>query len=178
MELTVPEATPYMMVSFDLSAQSVADGAIREVNLYLTGQRAHSGRSYKVRADRVELENTYNFMEPKRDIDDVLSLLKSSVFVDYTEERILSQVIVPELFACKRVCVSKKRTCDGIYYSGITVDQLTWFLERFRYPPAIRSFVRRHHDALEHLYFDVGFDYVQGSDGNIVYRKSSYYGTL
>lgn len=173
------ESIPYMMVSFDVSPKSIADGAIREVNVYLTGERAHAGRSYKARADgSVELENTYRFMEPKREIDEVLPLLTSSFFVDYSDPRVLSRVLIPELFACKKVCIAKKRTCDAIYYSGITVEQLLWFLEKFRYPEEIRAFVRRHHDALEHLYFDVGIDYRQEADGRITYRKSSYYGTL
>jgi hypothetical protein len=35
-------------------------------------------------------------------------------------------VLIPELFACKKVYAAKKRTADGVYFSGITVEQLLW----------------------------------------------------
>jgi len=176
---TANEATPYMMVSFDLFPQSFAESrTVSEVNLYLTGTEAHEGRSYRVHGSTKELANTYCFMEPKRDIDRVLPLLKSSVFVDYTEPSVLSSVLIPELFACKRVCVAKKRFGDGIYFSGIHVEQLLWFLERFDYPEPTTAFIRRFRDELDHLYFDVGIDYSQAEDGTISYPKTSFYGTL
>lgn len=173
----VPETTPYMMFSFDLRGEQTS---IDELNLYLTGQRAHAGRAYRVRPDGIELDNTYRFMEPKRDIDEVLPLLKSSVFVDYAaDRRRLGQVMIPELFACKKVCIAKKRTCDAIYFSGITVEQLLWFLRRFAYPPAMVEFVARHQDRFEHLWFDVGIDYRwDQARGQLVFPKTSYYGTL
>ncbi len=174
----IRESIPYMMVSFDVSPRSAAGGVIPEVNLYLTGEKAHAGRSYKVREAGAELENTYRFMEPKRDVDDLLPLLTSSFFVDYSDPRVLSKVLIPELFACKKVCVAKKRACDAIYFSGITVEQLSFFLERFGYPEPIRAFVREQREALEHLFFDVGIDYRQDESGRIVYPKSSFYGTF
>lgn len=174
----VSEAIPYMMVSFDLSPRVVASGEIPEVNLYMTGQRSHSGRSYKAGGGRIDLENTYHFMSPKKDIDDVLPLLMSSVFVDYSAPRTLSQVIFPELFACKKICIAKKRTCDAVYFSGVTVDQLLWFLHRFDYPSSLRVFVEKHRQELEHLYFDVGIDYRQDAAGRMIYPKSSYYGSV
>lgn len=174
----VPESIPYMMVSFDLFPETAREGSIPEVNLYLTGETTHSGRAYKVKAGSMELENTYRFIEPKRDVDQVLPLLTSSVFVDYTSPPTLSKVLVPELFACKKVCIAKKRTCDAIYYSGIAVDQLQWFLRRFAYPDGLRRFVDRHAEAFEHLYFDVGLDYRRDASGAIVFPKTSFYGTL
>jgi hypothetical protein len=174
----VRESVPYMMVSFDLFADTFDRGEVPEVNLYLTGTPEHEGRSYRVTATSRELENTYCFMEPKRDIDRLLSLLRSSLFVDYGDPRVLSRVLVPELFACKRVCVAKKRHRDGIYFSGIDVDQLLWFLRALAYPATITSFVAQHRGGFEHLYFDVGIDYEQHPDGSIAYTKSSFYGTF
>ncbi len=145
----------------------------------MTGEQAHAGRSYKLGRGRMELENTYRFLEPKRNIDQLLPLVKSSLFVDFSDPRTLSKVIIPELFACKKVCVAKKRTCDGIYFSGITVEQLRWFLERFAYPEPLVRFVKNNVARFEHLYFDVGLDYrTDPGSGEIVYPKTSYYGTL
>lgn len=175
----VRETTPYMMVSLDLSPDTLARGSIDEVNLYLTGTDEHAGRSYKARGDgTLELDNTYRFMEPKRDVDTVVSLIESSAFVDYADPRTLASVLLPRLFACKRVCVAKKRRCDAIYYSGIDVDQLLWFLRRFAYPTAIVDFVAEHRARFDHLYFDVGVDYAQDASGAVRYPKTSFYGTL
>jgi hypothetical protein len=176
----VRESTPYMMVSLDLTRATGSAGRIDELNLYLTGQSEHAGRSYRVRGDgHIELENTYRFLRAKPESDAILALLKSSIFVDYSDPRVLSKVLIPELFACKKICVAKKRSCDAIYYSGITIEQLEWFLRRFAYPARLVEFVATHRERFEHLYFDVGIDYRQDPiSGAITHPKSSYYGTL
>jgi hypothetical protein len=175
-----PESIPYRMVSFDLDAESLARGTIDEVNLYLTGGPGHAGRSYKVGADPAsfELENTYRFFDAKRDIEEVLPLVRASVYVDFAEPRQLSRVLIPELFACKKICVAKKRRRDGVYFSGIAVSQLLYFLRRFAYPMALVEFVERRQGSLDHLSFDVGIDYAAGVDGGMAYPKTSFYGTM
>ena len=179
-EPQLAETVPYMMVSFDLFESTLESKRIPEFNLYLTGETAHAGRAYKVRKSHVELENTYRFMEPKKHIDDVLPLVKSSMFVDFAaNKRLLGKVLIPELFACKKVCVSKKRTCDAIYFSGIDVEQLLWFFRRFQYPQPLVDFVANHQERFEHLFFDVGIDYLWDAEqGSVVYPKTSYYGTF
>jgi len=172
------ESIPYQMVSFDLDGSAIARGTIDEVNLYLTGGPGHSGRSYKARGDGFELENTYRFLDAKREIDQILPLVKASVFVDYTDPPRLSKVLIPELYACKKVCVAKKRFRDGVYFSGIAVEQLLFFLKRFSYPAGLVDFVTRRRESFEHLSWDVGIDYAQGEDGAMTYPKTSFYGTL
>ncbi len=172
------ETIPYRMVSFDLDAQTIERGTLDEVNLYLTGEQGHAGRSYKARPGSLELENTYRFFDAKREIDQILPLLKASAFVDYTEPRRLSGVLIPELFACRKVCVAKKRLRDAVYFSGIPVDSLLYFLRRFAYPSGLVDFVARHRERFEHLSFDVGIDYLQTPAGTLGYPKTSFYGTL
>lgn len=179
----VPEWVRYMMVSFDLKPATLQSGAIEEINVYLnTGTDEHAGRSYRVSAaddGDTQLDNTYRFLPPKKEIDTVLALLQSSMFIDYeASPTVLSKVLLPTLFACKRICIAKKRRSDGIYYSGIDIDQLLWFLDRFEYPAPIQAFVRRHRVRFEHLFFDVGIDTRQNAEGIIHYPKSSFYGTL
>jgi hypothetical protein len=176
-EPEIRETVPYQMVSFDLFAETAQSGTVPEVNLYLTGTRAHAGRSYVASARGTELANTYRFMEPKREIDDVLPLVESSVFVDYSDPRTLAKVLIPELFACKKVCIAKKRHADAIYFSGISVEQLLWFFRRFDYPKPLTAFLETHAARFEHLYFDVGIDYRQ-ERGELSYLKTSYYGIL
>ena len=173
------ESVPYQMVSFDLDASVVARGLIEEVNLYLTGGPGHAGRSYKARSEGAfELENTYRFLDAKREIDQILALLKASVFVDYSDPRQLSRVLVPELFACRKICVAKKRFRDAAYFSGIAVEQLLFFLKRFGYPAQLVDLVARRPESFEHLSFDVGIDVTAGEDGAVTYPKTSFYGTL
>lgn len=174
----ISETIPYMMVSFDWTERVLEERTIPAINLYLTGTELHEGRSYRVTATTRELDNIYRFYEAKRESTRVLSLLKSSVFVDYSDRPTLSKILVPELFACKRICVAKKRTCDAIYYSGIDVDRLLWFLKRFEYPQEIPDFIRSRYERFEHLYFDVGIDYSMNERNEIVFHKTSYYGTL
>lgn len=173
----VRESVPYSMVSFDLDADVVARRRVDEVNLYLTGEAGHAGRSYKVSTNDSELDNTYRFLDAKREVDQVLTLIKSSLFADYSDPARLSKVLIPELFACRKICVAKKRRRDAIYFSGIAVSQLLFFLRRFGYPVRIVDFVARNEARLDHLSFDVGIDYVQ-RDGAVVYPKTSFYGTL
>lgn len=172
------ESIPYQMVSFDLDASVIARGTLEEVNLYLTGETGHGGRSYKAREGGFELENTYRFLDAKREIDQILPLVKASVFVDYTVPAQLSRVLIPELFACRKICVAKKRFRDGLYFSGIAVEQLRFFLERFEYPPGVVDLIARRPESFEHLSFDVGIDYALGEGGVMSYPKTSFYGTL
>ncbi len=86
-------------------------------------------------------------------------------------------MLIPELFACKRICVAKKRTADGLYFSGIDVDQLLFALRRFAWPSVFTAFVQELAADLDHLYFDVGVDVAQ-DEGEIRYPKTSIYGTL
>jgi len=175
----VRASIPYMMVSFDLDAAVLEAGAIRELNLYLTGTKAHAGRSYVVTEQGAELANTYRFLAPKPEIDTVLGLVESSFFVDFASDpRLLSGVLVPELFACKKVCVAKKRLRDGIYFSGVDVDQLLAFLRRFGWPAPLVEEVSALHDRLDHLFFDVGVDYEPDPAGGLRYPKTSFYGTF
>ncbi len=176
----VDEKVPYMMVSFDIDAEVLESARIDVLNLYLAGTAVHEGRSYRVKAGQTpELENIYRFLEPKREIDTLLPLLTTSMWVDYTsDKRTLPKVLIPELFACKRACIAKKRYRDGIYFSGIDIEQLLFFLRRFGYPPELLSFAERHAGDLDHLFFDVGIDYDMTADGGIAYPKTSFYGTL
>jgi hypothetical protein len=107
----------------------------------------------------------------------LLPLLRSSAFVDYRDPRTLSRVLVPELFACKRVCVAKKRTSDAIYFSGIAIDQLLFFLRRFDYPAPLIELAAAHAADLDHLYLDCGID-LAWREGRLVHPKTGFYGTL
>ncbi|MEM7155565.1 MAG: hypothetical protein AAF799_22135 [Myxococcota bacterium] len=173
----VPDSTRYFMYSFDLDAASVRAASVPEINVYLQFHEGQGGHSYALREDSCELRNTYRFHEPKREIDAILHQVRRSMWVDFSTVR-LADIVLPELYECMKICVAKKRYADAIYYSGISIDQLRWFLHRFEYPDAVRSFVDEHHADFAHLLFDVGIDYRSGPDGRLEYPKTGYYSTL
>jgi len=171
------ETVPYFMFSFDIDPHTAERGSVEVVNLYLPYFEVQGGRSYKLWADRVEMDNVYRFLHPKTEIREILHEIRQSVFVDYSRLS-LSRVLLPELIDCQRICVAKKRFADAVYYSGIDVGQLSFFLRTFSYPEAIVAFVDSHREQLDHLRFDVGIDYTMERDGSLVMTKSSYYATL
>jgi hypothetical protein len=171
------ETVPYFMFSFDVHPETAERGTVEIVNLYLPYYEVQGGRSYKLSADRLEMDNVYRFLHPKTEIRQILHDVHQSVFVDFTRAS-LSRVLLPELIDCNRVCVAKKRFADAVYYSGIDVGQLAYFLRLLDYPPPIQAFVETHRAALDHLRFDVGIDYTMRPDGSIAMTKSSYYCAL
>lgn len=173
----IREDVPYMMWSFDLLPTFRRGADIDAINYYLAEPVGQAGRSYKATAAGIELENVYHFFHPKLGIAEVLSRVRSSVVVDFTKVD-LAKVIFPELFTCQKICVAKKRTADAVYYSGITVQQLLWFLGRFHYPAELVAFVRAHEVRFEHLRFDVGVDYFTGPGREIATPKTSFYSSL
>jgi hypothetical protein len=172
------EGVPYFMFSFDLAVDTLEVGAVRGLNLYLAEPVGQAGRSYKLLPDgALELDNFYHFLRPKQDIAEVLARLRSSVFCDVSRVG-LHRVLAPELFACNRVCVAKKRRSDAVYHSGLELWQFEWFLRRHEYPAALVDFVGEHREALGHLRYDVGMDYTADGEGRVIVHKTSFYGTV
>jgi hypothetical protein len=171
------ETVPYFMFSFDVHPDTAEDGTVEVVNLYLPYYEVQGGRSYKLSAERLEMDNVYRFLHPKTEIREILHEIHQSVFVDFTRVS-LSRVLLPELIDCNRICVAKKRFADAVYYSGIDVGQLAYFLRLLGYPPPIQAFIAANRAQLDHLRFDVGIDFTMRPDGSLVMTKSSYYCTL
>jgi hypothetical protein len=71
--------------------------------------------------------------------------------------------------------VANKQGNDAVYFSRINVDQLIFFLKKMRYPMELVSFIEENRSKLDHLLYDVGYDYkMDGKD--LVILKSGYYG--
>ena len=66
---------------------------------------------------------------------------------------------------------------NTVYFSGVNVDQLLVFLNRLAYPAEIIRFVQENRGKLDHLLYDVGFDYVARGAG-LEFVKSGYYGVF
>lgn len=177
--VVVNENLPYFMFSLDLN-DDLASGRVPldVVHMYVgnPGSSVSSGIAYAVRERSVTLENFYFFFDAETQRDEIAKKVASSAMFDHTRVP-LDAVLVPQLRDCRTVCVANKQTHDCIYFSGIDIDQLLFFLQRLRYPDPIVAFVQSHRADLDHLLFDAGFDY-RMEDGRLSVLKSGYYGVF
>ncbi|OGT79835.1 MAG: hypothetical protein A3H91_09220 [Gammaproteobacteria bacterium RIFCSPLOWO2_02_FULL_61_13] len=173
------ENLPYFMFSLDLDAELARGGRDMDVvHMYVgnPGSAVSSGIAYAVREGATVLENFYFFFDAESQQEAAAEKIRSSVYFD--ADRIsMDEVLVPELKGCQTICVANKQTHDCVYFSGIGVGQLLHFLDRLGYPPPIVSFVRENRGLLDHLLFDVGFDY-RVESGRLAILKSGYYGVF
>jgi hypothetical protein len=173
------ENLPYFMFSLDVS-QNILTGqtALDVVHMYVgnPGSAVSSGIAYAVRVDSTTLENFYFFFDAASQLAEVAGKIASSALFDDTRLSIDS-VLRPELRSCQTICMANKQTHDCIYFSGIDIDQLLWFLDWQQYPAAITGFVQENRANLDHLLFDVGIDY-RMEHGTLRILKSGYYGVF
>ena len=173
------ESLPYFMFSLDLDADLAAGRRdLDVVHMYVgnPGSAVSSGIAYAVRPASVTLENFYFFFDAARQLDEAAGKICSSALFDDTRTPV-DEILVPQLRRCKTICVANKQTHDCVYFSGVDVSQLIHFLTRLAYPEALLAFVREHASRLDHLLFDVGFDY-RMEDGRLKILKSGYYGVF
>ena len=178
-EITPPESLPYFMFSVDLDAELAAGKrALDVVHMYVgnPGSAVSSGIAYAVRSGGTTLENFYFFFDGATQRAEAAGKICSSAYFDDTRLPV-EAVLVPELARCQTICVANKQTHDCVYFSGVDVEQLAFFLERLGYPAPIQAFVRENRARLDHLLFDVGFDY-RMEQGRIAVLKSGYYGVF
>jgi hypothetical protein len=173
------ENLPYFMFSLDLNDALATRTALLDViHMYVgnPGSQVSSGIAYAVREDSIALENFYFFFDARTQLADAAGKIGSTAVLDDTVVQI-DAVLRPELRRCQTICIANKQSHDCIYFSGVDLSQLQWFLEWLRYPPAVTEFVRINRSNLDHLLFDVGFDYrMEGDQLRII--KSGYYGVF
>src|SRR3984885_15047373 len=173
------ENLPYFMFSLDLN-DALATGAapLDVVHMYVgnPGSQVSSGIAYGVREGGITLENFYFFFDARTQLADVAGKIGSAAVFDDTVLPV-DAVLRPELRRCQTICLANKQSHDCIYFSGVDVDQLLWFLDWLRNPPDVTEFVRTNRPNLDLLLFDVGFDYRMEGDRLLVI-KSGYYGVF
>lgn len=178
-KFSVNEALPYFMFSIDLDEALVSGKRdLDVVHMYVgnPGSTVSSGIAYALTANSKTLENFYFFFDAKNQLNEAADKITSSVHLDDTVLDV-NNILRPELRDCHTICVANKQTHDTAYFSGVNVDQLIFFLAWLKYPQPIREYVETHRGKLDHLLYDVGFDYTtSGSDIRIL--KSGYYGVF
>ena len=167
----------YFMFSIDIDNDLISGKKdLEEIHMYIgnPGSTVSSGICYSLTSRETRLENFYFFFNAIKELKDIKAKIACSVYVDLTQISI-DQILWPELRNCKVIVVANKQKNDSVYFSGINVDQLIFFLKRMDYPAELISFVEENRSNLDHLQYDVGVDYrMEGK--NLVLLKSGYYG--
>jgi hypothetical protein len=178
-EVPVDEGLPYFMFSIDANPSVVSGGGpLDEIHLYVgnVGSAVSSGMCYSLTRRATVLENFYFFFDARTQMEEIRRKTGCSAYVDAAKVR-LDQILWPELTSCRVIVVANKKENDAVYFAGIDIDQLFFFLKRMRYPAPLVSFVERHRPDLDHLRYDVGIDY-RMEGGELVFLKSGYYGVF
>lgn len=179
-EVRANEDRPYFMFSLDIDDELLTGRKhLGEVHMYVgnVGSTVSSGICYELTpGGGTRLENFYFFFDAARQTKEIAGKVASSAFLDAARLHV-DQIVWPELRDCRVIVVANKQRNDGIYFSGIRVDQLLFFLRRMRYPAALTAFIAEHRNLLDHLTYDVGIDYRMEGD-ELVFLKSAYYGVF
>lgn len=171
------ENIPYFMFSIDIKPEFFENKKLNGIHIYTKGQNKRTGGlSFFLDENSIRLENHYAFYDPRTEMEEIISRIKLSMFIDFDKINI-NEILLPELADCKRICIANKQENDCIYYSGIDINQFLFFLKRFEYPKEIISFIEINKSKLDHLQYDIGFDYKMVND-KLKTVKSGYYGTF
>lgn len=178
-EIVADEGLPYFMFSIDLSGdQLCSSGTIDEVQIYIgnVGSSVSSGICYGLAGDSIRLKNFYFFFDARQEMELIEGKVQSSAYLGEGACPI-DEILLPELRDCDVIVVANKTDRDGVYFSRIRVNQLIWFLRRMGFPHAEVEWIERNRDRLDHMLFDVGFDYRMEA-GCLKVVKSAYYGVF
>ncbi|OPL14115.1 MAG: hypothetical protein AVO39_09700 [delta proteobacterium MLS_D] len=173
------ENIPYFMFSLDVDdalLNGVRDLDCAHIYIGNPGSTVSSGICYAQTDEGMKLENFYFFFHPADQMDEIDAKVLCSTQIDGTKIP-RDAVLRPELRDCSTICCANKQHSDCIYFSGITIDQFLFFLRWMRYPAPLVAFVEEQYFRLDHLLFDVGFDYRMEND-RLAVLKSGYYGNF
>jgi len=178
-EVEVGDRQPYFMFSLDLGRPQLVEArALDEVQVYIgnIGGTVSSGICYEVSREEARMKNVYYFFDARTEMENIVGKMTSSIHLDAPGLN-LDSILWPELRDCQIIVVANKQQRDGVYFSRISVDRLLVFLERLRYPAEHVRFVAENRGRLDHLLYDVGFDY-RVKNGRLEIVKSAYYGVF
>jgi hypothetical protein len=129
-DIRANENHPYFMFSLDINTDLISGAEdLKEIHMYIgnPGSTVSSGICYSLTQRETRLENFYFFFDTQREREDILAKTACSAHVDSTVIGI-DQILWPELRECKVIVVANKQQNDSVYFSGITVDQLIFFM--------------------------------------------------
>lgn len=171
------ENIPYLMFSIDITPEIMSNKMIEGIDYYINGPgRVFSGVSFYLNEQGAQFKNHYDFYNPENEMEQIITKIKRSAFADFSEID-TSEVLFPEIVNCKSICVCNKRYNDGLYFVGLDVNQLLFCLKKLNYPENIILFIESNKSQLDHLQFEISFDYLTKNNELVIF-KSGYYGTF
>lgn len=173
------EQREYFMFSFDITAQVLAgERPLESLQMYVgnVGSTVSSGICYALTEEAIRLKNFYFFFDARSQMQQIVNKLTSSAYLDL-DGFDPGSILWPELRQCQTIVLANKQTHDGIYFSRVTLAQLLLFMRRLNYPEATQEYVRKNGSQLDHMLYDVGFDY-RMENGVLQILKSAYYGVF
>ncbi len=169
---TIDESMPYRMFSFDISEKGIIDNYHIYFGKYFDD--SFHAWSYNVSEKTIEFENHYEFFIPKNFKYLSEKLLLSSFLNSNID---INQILIPNFMKSKSICVATKNKANGIYFSGLSIDNFLFFLKKFNYPQAMINYVEENKNKLDYIQFDIGFDYFI-KNNSLSLNKSGFYGTI
>ena len=175
-QIKANENWPYFVFSIDIDHDLITGVKdLEKIDLYI-GNVGSSGICYSLMDKGPRLKSIYFFFDPTKQMNEVIGKVCCSTYIGQKKIDI-DRIIWPELRNCGTIWVANKPESDCIYFSRIKIDQFLFFLKRLRYPGKLISFVQENKSKLDHLLYDVGFDYTWNEEGLMI-PKSVYYGTF
>lgn len=175
-KIEINENLDYFMFSIDITHDLISGAKkLEEIHMYIgnPGSSVSSGICYSLKKSRTRLENFYFFFDARKHREDIVNKIYCSAHVDSRIE--IEQLLLPELRSCKIIVVANKQGNDAVYFSGINIEQLIYFLKKMNYPEKLIHFAEENKTNLDHMLYDAGYDYrLEGN--NLVILKSGYYG--
>lgn len=172
------------MWSFEIDDKVIKNRCVDQLHFYsgTSYHRRRLGQSYLASAYGIVKENEYLFYKPRREANHILRSVKK--MLAKSGSRISpGRIFIPELAPCDSFCFARKRINgvlpdfpNGVYFSGIPLKAFLFFLRRFSFPKKLTDFACSHKDDLDHMLYDVGFDYRLGKGVSTV--KSSFFGVF
>ncbi|UCV14041.1 hypothetical protein [Quatrionicoccus australiensis] len=175
--LPAVEATPHFMFSLDLQSHHFTDMVVIDTaDIYVgnPGSQVSSGICYAIGNGPPRLKNFYFFFDAATQMKEILAKARTSMHLDYPGFR-PEHVLWPDFCDCRTIVVANKSDRDGVYFSRVSVVQLLSFMRRLAWPASLIDFVAAEQSRLDHLLFDVGFDY-RVENGRFTITKSACYG--
>ena len=174
---TVPSKASLLSFEFELESETVTEP--RELDVY------HPIRgptdmivAYRHSRDVYRLRNTYELFPLPDSLGDLACRLESSRSAFPGDEKVASDSWPGEIASanrCASAFCSYKPDADGISLGLVDASDLVRFLDRFAYPAHLRTWVGDNHERLDHLAFDLGFDYAV-VDGAVRILETGIYG--
>lgn len=170
------ESIPFFMWSTEASA----DQGYRFANLELycngTGGSISGGICYSLSDGFLELKNLYYFFERGKDKNMILERLESSPnIVDCCR---LPDFVNPAFAPGEIYVVSQKRRHDGIYLSRVPLRDTIDILERSLFSEELINYLQENFPRFQHHLFDIGLDFVKGSNSLLSVGRVALFGLL